>query len=205
MSANTVPLDRDELSRALNGAEWSVAAPVQPLRPAARPDLKLAPQPRARRRPSALAGALTAVALVLVVMLVQLGLSIAVSAGAYETRALQVELRDLTRVERVLAQNTAKLASPQNLADNAIGLGMVQNMTPATLRLSDGSVLGNLGGSTAAIAGNLVPNAALTGLPIVDAQGLLVDRNAQQAAAAIAAAQNAPVPWEGLLPAPQTR
>ncbi len=116
-------------------------------------------------------GAFTAVGLILATLFAQLGLSIAVSDGAYEARALQVELRDLTRVERVLSQNTDKLASPQNLADNAAKLEMVQNTTPATLRLSDSAVLGTLGGPTTAVAGNSVPNATLVGLPVVDADG----------------------------------
>jgi len=149
-------------------------------------------------------GALAAVAVILVTLISQLGLSIAVSEGAYEARALQLELRDLTRVERVLTQNTAKLASPQNLAENAAELGMVQNTTPATLRLSDNAVLGSLRGKTTAASTNRVSNAALEGLPMVDANGLLIDRDPKQAAAATAAATLTPVPWEGLLPAPNT-
>lgn len=149
-------------------------------------------------------GALAAVGLILATLFAQLGLSIAVSDGAYEARALQVELRDLTRVERVLSQNTDKLASPQNLADNAAQLGMVQNTTPATLRLSDGAVLGSLAGPTSAVAGSRVPNATLVGLPVVDADGLLTERNPEQAAQAAAVAATAAIPWEGPLPAPQT-
>lgn len=201
MSANTVPLERDALLRAVGDADRLQGRP-QPTRT---PELRLAPQPAKRRRGlSPLAGALTAVAVILATLFSQLGLSIAVSEGAYEARALQVELRDLTRVERVLAQNADKLASPQNLADNALKLGMVQNTTPATLRLSDGAVLGTVGGPVSAVAGNLVPNSSLEGLPVVDADGLLTDRNPEQAERAAAAAATAPIPWEGALPAPQT-
>jgi hypothetical protein len=171
----------------------------------ARQTLHLAPASQPRRRSiGPLGGALTAVGVILVTLFAQLGLSIAVSEGAYEARALQLELRDLTRVERVLSQNAAKLASPQNLAANATQLGMVQNTTPATLRLSDSAVLGELSGPTAAVATSTVPNATLVGLPIVDANGLLVDRNPEQAAIATQARANAPVLWEGALPAPQT-
>lgn len=195
MNASTVPLDRDELLVA-------TGAPGQPW--ATQPPLRLAPAAAPRRRATPLSGALAAVGLILGVLFAQLGLSIAVSAGAYEARALQLELRDLTRVERVLSQNVDKLASPQNLADNAVKLGMVQNTTPATLRLSDGVVLGNLEGGTAAISGNLIANSTLDGLPIVDAEGLLVDRNLEQAAAAAAGAATAAIAWEGALPAPST-
>lgn len=203
MSANTVPLDREALRSAVSDTDWLVDAPVRRL--PARPELKAVPQSQARaRRVSPLVGALSAVGLILTILFAQLGLSIAVSDGAYEARALQAELRDLTRVERVLSQNTDKLSSPQNLADNAAKLGMVQNSTPATLRLSDGAVLGTLGGPTAAVAGSLVPNATLVGLPVVNAEGLLIDRNSEQAAQAAAAPAEAAIAWEGPLPAPQT-
>lgn len=159
--------------------------------------------PSKRRKPSALAGALTAVCIVLAILATQLGLSIVVSRGAYETRALQLEQRDLLRVERVLSQNLDKLASPQNLAENAAALGMVQNATPATLRLSDSTVLGDLTPRTSAVTGNIVPNATLTNLPVVDADGLLVARGGQAETVA-AEVTGPPVVWEGKLPAPDT-
>ena len=203
MSATTVPLDREMLQRAASGS-WQpdeLAPQPTPRRPA----LSAVPATGVRgRRVSPLVVSLTAVGMLLVIFFAQLGLSIAVSEGAYEARALESELRDLGRVERVLSQNTDKLASPQNLADNASKLGMVQNPTPATIRLSDGAVLGALGGPTEAVTQNLVPNATLEGLPVVDADGLLTDRNSEQAAQAEAAASSAPIPWEGPLPAPQT-
>jgi len=202
MSANTVPLDREELRRASGDIDWLPAGGRRSQQ--AGPGLRAVPERSAGRRLSPLVVALTGVGMILAILFAQLGLSIAVSEGAYEARALQSELRDLTRVERVLSQNTDKLASPQNLADNAVKLGMVQNTTPATLRLSDGAVLGTLGGPTAAVAGSLVPNATLEGLPVVDADGLLTERNSEQAAQAAAAAAATAVPWEGPLPAPQT-
>lgn len=203
MSASTVPLDRDALRQATGDVDWLVDSPVR--QTPSKPELTAVPNTHRRvRKVSPLVGAFAAVVLILVTLFAQLGLSIAVSDGAYEARALQVELRDLTRVERVLSQNTDKLASPQNLADNAAKLGMVQNATPATLRLSDGAVLGTLGGPNTAVAGNLVPNATLVGLPVVDADGLLTERNPEQAAQAAAAAATSAIPWEGPLPAPQT-
>ena len=201
MNASTVPLDRDELLSAVTLAPGRALPLDEHSSP---PHLRIAPQPSTRKRRNPLIGALTAVAVVLGVLFAQLALSIAVSEGAYETRALQAELRDLTRVERVLAQNAEKLASPQNLAENAVRLGMVQNTTPATLRLSDSAVLGTIAGGTAALAGNLVPNSTLEGLPVVDADGLLVARSSEQAVLAAAAASTAPIAWEGSLPAPQT-
>lgn len=203
MSANTVPLDREALRSVVTDGDWLVEDQLK--KASSAPALKAVPRNQSRaRRVSPLMAALSAVGLILTILFAQLGLSIAVSDGAYEARALQAELRDLTRVERVLSQNTDKLSSPQNLADNAAKLGMVQNTTPATLRLSDGAVLGTLGGPTSAVAGSLVPNATLVGLPVVDAEGLLIERNSEQAAQAAAAPAVAAIPWEGPLPAPQT-
>lgn len=202
---STVPLDRAILeARSLSsGLDPVTGLPAEP--PAREPRLvPVQPAKRRRRGPSALAGALVSVGIVLAILGTQLGLSIVVSQGAYETRALELEQRDLMRVERVLAQNLDKLASPQNLAANAAALGMVQNATPATLRLSDGAVLGDLTPRTTAVSGNLIPNATLENLPVLDADGLMVARNGGQADAAAAAASTAPVPWEGKLPAPET-
>lgn len=181
------------------------SAPPEPSRPLrALPGRGGAAQPRARAGRAPLTGALTVVVLVLGILAAQLWLSIVVSQGAYETRALEVEQRDLSRVERVLSQNLDKLSSPQNLAENASALGMVQNSTPATLRLSDHSISGDLAPRATTATANLVPNAALENLPIVDAQGLMVSRDAGQAAAAAATAASTPVAWEGALPAPET-
>jgi len=200
---NTVPLDRAILdARRLLGAPDTTEAPAETRHLA---PVEAAPAPRRRRRPSALAGSLTAVGIVLAILATQLGLSIVVSRGAYESRALEVEQRDLMRVERVLSQHLDKLASPQNLAENAAALGMVQNATPATLRLSDSAVLGDLASRTSAVAGNLVPNSTLENLPVVDTDGLMVSRDSSgQAEEATAVAGTAPVAWEGKLPAPDT-
>lgn len=203
MSATTVPLNREDLAMTSSfvAGHPDRSGPSTISQPRLRP---VSSSTTRGRKLSPLVGALTAVGVILVTLFAQLGLSIAVSEGAYESRALQSELKDLTRVERVLSQNTAKLASPQNLAENAATLGMVQNSTPATLRLSDGAVLGSLGASTSAVAGNVIPNQTLDGLPVVDADGLLTERNPEQAAKAAAEAAGTAIAWEGPLPAPQT-
>ncbi|MHA3684554.1 hypothetical protein ACXR2W_09895 [Leucobacter sp. HY1908] len=162
--------------------------------------LRLAPSVRRKIGRSPVVASLVAVGIVLAIFATQLGLSIAISQGAYEARALEVEQRDLGRVERVLSQNVGKLSSPQNLAENAAGLGMVQNARPATLRLSDGVVLGTLESVTSDPRGNIIPNATLESMPVVDAAGLLVPR----AASAQSAPSQPPVRWKGKLPAPNT-
>lgn len=192
---STVPIDREALR----------ATSLRPGREGGPAERHLrAAQPRPRRKRSPLVGALIAVGVVLGIFATQLGLSIAVSQGAYETRALELEQRDLLRVERVLQQNVEKLSSPQNLAENAVQLGMVQNAHPASLRLSDAAVLGTLESNTSDVQENLVPNATLDSMPVVDADGLLVQRDDDEAAAATAGEAAPPVPWQGELPAPKT-
>lgn len=189
----------------------SNTVPIEPLRerlPDRAPErertrhLSPAPRPAPRRGLSPLLGGLVAVGVVLAILATQLGLSIAVSKGAYEARALEIEERDLGRVERVLSQNVDKLASPQNLAENAAALGMVQNAQPATLRLSDGAILGSLESTTSEARANLIPNATLDHMPVIDAEGLLVSRDTVKGAPQAA---QAPVRWKGKLPAPETR
>lgn len=194
---NTAPMSRDMLAQRSSLPLPRTSPPERHLRP-------VRTAARNRRGLSPLLAAFIAVSIVVGIFGAQLGLSIAVSEGAYEARALELEQRDLLRVERVLSQNVDKLSSPQNLAENALQLGMVQNSTPATLRLSDGAVLGALNVSTSEVQSNSVPNATLENLPVVDADGLLVSRNDGQAAAAAELAASTPVPWQGKLPAPVT-
>ena len=204
MSGNTVPIELEfDLLRPVETHEGTDHT-LEPTRKHLRPAETLVPRAR-KRHLSPLGGALLAVGIVIGIFATQLGLSIAVSQGAYEARALELEQRDLQRVERVLSQNVDKLASPQNLADNAAALGMVQNSNPATIRLSDNVVLGDLAQRTSQVQANLVPNATLENLPVVDADGLLVSRDLGQAAAAVEAVSGTPVVWEGNLPSPDTR
>ncbi|WP_449277170.1 hypothetical protein [Leucobacter sp. GX24907] len=194
--------DRSALLQA-SGAEQKATPHEAPRE--RRPHLRIAElasqQKGARRSP--IAAALLVGAILLAILATQLGLSIVISQGAYEKRALELEQRDLLRVERVLTQNVQKLASPQNLADNAAELGMVQNLNPASLRLSDAAVLGSLDSKTEAVGENTVPNATLESMPVVDAEGLLVPRSGQVGADSAVSTQP-PVPWKGKLPAPTT-
>lgn len=178
--------------------------------PAPRPDtrdrprhLQLAQPGRARLSPGVV-GLATGITAVLIIA-AQLCLSMLQTADAYELDRLQVQQRDLSRVERTLQQSVEALASPQNLAENAAALGMVQNVQPAYLRLSDGAVLGAPAKeATEAAVSNTVPNATLGGVPIVNENGEPTKRSAGQAAAAAGGASDAPVVWKGNLPAPDT-
>lgn len=194
----TVPIEVDPIH--LSDASFADPhAPQAPGRPNLRPVPAPAPERKVKRSP--VLGAIIAVGVILGIFAMQLALSIFVSEGAYETRALEIEKRDLARVERVLSQHLDKLSSPQNLADNAVGLGMVQNVHPATLRLSDGQIQGTLETSTRAASDNLVPNSMLATLPVLDAEGLTTTRGQGEAPAV---ELSAAVRWKGKLPAPET-
>jgi hypothetical protein len=126
-----------------------------------------------KARPRVLYAVVT-VASLFVIFIAQLLLSIVVSDGAYRIAGLQTEQRDLTRQEQALSERLDLLASPQNLAAQAESLGMVlSTTTPVFLRLSDGVIVGDAGGSTGpgdtvlAAQGSLVPNALLGDIPLV--------------------------------------
>ena len=192
----TAPIELDELRLVRGGA----ASPKRDERADRRARLAPVSTPEIARK-SPVLGAIIAVCVILGIFAAQLTLSILVSQGAYEKRALEVEQRDLARVERVLSQNLDKLASPQNLAENATALGMVQNVHPATMRLSDGVIQGTLDSTTRAAAPNLIANSQLEDLPIVDAQGLMQSR---ETSAPEDVDVTAAVRWQGKLPAPTT-
>lgn len=204
MTANA-RLDDDVLGLTLpmaaNGSSPQPAEPDRVSRPGD-PHLVPAAQPRPRPKRSPVAGAIISACLIVGIFAAQLALSILVSEGAYESGALRVEQRDLARVERVLSQNLDKLASPQNLAENALALGMVQNVAPATMKLSDGTIQGALDSATREASENLVPNSQLDSMPMLDAQGLLTPRDTAKTPEVDTSAA---VRWQGKLPAPATR
>jgi len=106
-------------------------------------------------------------------VIAQLLLSIVIADGAYEISSLRTEQRDLSRTAQSLGEDLDLLQSPQNLAVQAEGLGMVMNgSTPAFLRLSDGKVLGSAnaaseGAKILGAKGSLVANSLLSGIPEV--------------------------------------
>lgn len=133
------------------------------LRPA--PDRAAAPKPR-------LAYAIIAVGGVVVIALAQLLLSIAVTQGAYEVDGYELSQAKLSREQQKLAEDLDRVQSPQYLAENAEALGMVPNTNPVFLRLSDGAVLGQptAANGGAAASASLVPNALISGVPLVTEQ-----------------------------------
>jgi len=209
MSGNTVPIEvltPEQEREFLEVPRIDAAGGAQPNpETSSRPRLELVPSVFRRGAHSRVGMAAVALGSLVVILAAQLLLSILTSEGAYEIARLQVQQRDLTRVERVLTQHVEKLASPQNLAENAVQLGMVVNSTPSYLRLSDGAVLGQLVTNARQAPANTVPNAELAGLPLVSAEGAQVSRDSLDAGMANANVVTKPVRWEGLLPAPKTR
>ena len=151
--------------------------------------------------------ALSAVACVGAVIVAQLLLSVGISQGAYEISALRASQVELGRTADSVSEDLIRVSSPQSLAANAEALGMVSNSTPAYLQLSDGAVLGAPTSASGGAAGaaSLVPNALLTGVPLVTqlpagGQGTSIASGAPAAGTAPAAVTVA----DGL-PSPTTR
>ncbi|MFB9310086.1 hypothetical protein BJY17_000459 [Agromyces hippuratus] len=177
-----------------------------------RPQRRLRPAPeRAARSKPRLAYAVIALGGVAVIIVAQLLLSIAVTQGAYEIDALQMQQTALTRDEQKLSEDLDRVESPQFLATKAEGLGMVPNSDPVYLRLSDGAVLGEPkaaeGGAGASAP--LVPNALIDGVPPTgNAQAgetPIGGTPGQAAGAAPDAPAGAPAaPVDGGLPTPAT-
>ena len=140
--------------------------------PAQRTAPHLAALPRAERRARPkLFYAAVAVTTVMVVVVAQLLLSIGVSQGAYRIESLQANKAQLARAYQEASEKVQTLSSPQNLAANAVALGMVNNGTPVYLRLSDGAVIGSPAPASASAGstGQLVGNALTQDLPLVTA------------------------------------
>jgi len=151
--------------------------------------------------------ALSAVACVGAVIVAQLLLSVGISQGAYEISALRASQVELGRTADSVSEDLIRVSSPQSLAANAEALGMVSNSTPAYLQLSNGAVLGAPTSASGGAAGaaSLVPNALLTGVPLVTqlpagGQGTSVASGAPAAGTAPAA-----VTVVDGLPSPTTR
>jgi hypothetical protein len=139
-------------------------------------------------------------------VIAQLLLSIVIADGAYEISSLRTEQRDLSRTAQSLGEDLDLLQSPQNLATQAEGLGMVMSAsTPMFLRLSDGKVLGSAGAANEGAAllgakGSLVANALLSGIPEAG-QGDEPDKGAPSIEQPESNVASAP----GTLPSPVTR
>lgn len=64
--------------------------------------------------------------------------------GSYEQRTLQREISRLAQEEQALVTQIDAASSPHALAEHATRMGMVQDSTPAFVRLADGKVIGDV-------------------------------------------------------------
>ncbi|CAN5172967.1 hypothetical protein BH09ACT6_BH09ACT6_11560 [soil metagenome] len=173
--------------------------------PGIRSSLSLASTLVLRRRKPKLAYAAVVVIGVFAIVVTQLMLSIGLSNGAYQIESLQAQQKDLGRSNESLSEKLDGLSSPQNLAASAESLGMVTNVNPVYLRLSDGAVLGTpkaASAGTGSFTGgqsSLTPNALIAGMAAA-----AVPAPATTPSAPAAAAPPASVPWQGELPSPTT-
>lgn len=174
--------------------------PFETPEPAHRGFRLVAPLPSRRARPR-IFYALTAVAGVSAIIVAQLLLSVGISQGAYEISSLQSSQSKLGRTAASVNEDLARVSSPQSLAANAEGLGMISNSNPVYLRLSDGAVLGAPASASGSQAGaaSLVPNALLSG------STLLAQAPKAAAAAADTVAISSPAVVPAGLAAPTTR
>lgn len=109
--------------------------------PARERHLRALPRIAPRRLPGLVPGVVALAGLVAIVI-AQLGLSIALTDGAYREQALQSSSVELGREQQALREELAVLESPQSLALNAETLGMVQGQPSAFLPLSGASLPG---------------------------------------------------------------
>lgn len=93
-----------------------------------------------RRGPKLVHGVVGMAGLIAIV-LAQLVMSMAISEGAYEVRALQLEQAQVQRTEQGLQEHLSALQSPQNLAMTAEALGMENGAQRQFIDLASGEVL----------------------------------------------------------------
>jgi hypothetical protein len=88
-------------------------------------------------------------------------LNTSLQQGTFRVTELNQQAKDLRDQQEELERQVQSLEAPQNLADQALRLGMVPNPNPVFLRLSDGKVLGvpaeGKAGSGATVFGPQLP------------------------------------------------
>lgn len=112
-----------------------------PLAPQARPRIELVTAPAQPR--SRIPFVLLCMTLVAGALIGALLLNTTMARGAYQAAELESALAQLAQTEQALLAEYDELASPSALAKRARKLGMVQDSTPAFIRLEDGKIIGD--------------------------------------------------------------
>lgn len=86
--------------------------------------------------------AFAAVAVMSIGLLALLVLNTALAKGSFRAHELRVQKADLAQREQLLRTQIQNASSPVTLYKRATNLGMVESVTPAFIRLSDGKILG---------------------------------------------------------------
>lgn len=158
-----------------------------------------------RARPK-LAYAVITIASLFAIFAAQLLLSIVVADGAYQVSVLQDEQKGLLRTQDALTEQLNVLDSTQNLSMQAAHLGMVPNRSPLAIDLSTGGVYGLPGSADPAGCGgacNLVTNAQVAGVPIIDPAATAAGHAATPPGTQAGATQTEQAPSD-VIPAPVT-
>ncbi|MBA2508152.1 MAG: hypothetical protein H0V32_05535 [Nocardioidaceae bacterium] len=171
------------------------------LRPPARP----APRPRLRAvtppQPSTRSGSfVTMLVLVLAGGLVGLLLlNTAMQRSAFELEELRTRAATLDVRSQVLDLQVERLRSPDRLASQAAGLGMVPVTSPGFVQLADGQVLGEPGAAVAGTGPQLVrvPPAPDVAEPTRTPAPSQTDRRAERIAGGSSAGNNRDTPATG--------
>ncbi len=165
-------------------ARSRVATAVRRARPAApspRPRLTLLAPPASTRfrLPFAALCAAVLVASLLGVLVI----NIVLSRGAYAEHVLENRQIALAETEQDLNERLAVRASPAVLSERAQELGMVPNVNPAFIRMSDGTVLGSPAPAEAGTT-PLATSIPAAGLDVVPDAPAAAQEAAQEAAQA---------------------
>lgn len=130
-------------------------------KPVSRPNLGLLQ----KARPRNLKAVGTIVGGLVLIQLLNVLMAGVTTAGAYEISNLKIERSNLSTQADIIGSEVNSLSSNQNLVNVAHALGMVSNVNPVFLRLSDSTVIGKPRRAQAnerTVSKNLVPNAAMT-------------------------------------------
>lgn len=175
------------------------------LSPRLRPPPRPAPRPRLRAvagpQPSTRSGSfVTTLVLVLAAGLVGLlVLNTAMQRSAFELEELRTRAATLDVRSQVLDLQVARLRSPDRLAAQAAGLGMVPVTSPGFVQLADGQVLGEPGAAVAGTGPQLVrvPAAPDVAEPTRTPASSQADRRDQRADGRASARNNGDTPAAG--------
>jgi len=156
----------------------AIAEPRPDVRPEHAPSRRLQALPDARRARRPKVGyAIVAFAGAVAIAVAQMSLSVLTTQSSYELAQLNQEKRTTSLQAQELRDEVAGLSSPQYLAANAAGLGMVIDGAPSYLRLSDGTIIGD-GGAAGSVSSVDAKGRGAVGNALLNKRPLTTDPDA---------------------------